>query len=144
MKFTNTTTFERYANVKKAIGYTFESVPNTAAGFECCRKIIKTRGYTYTVGCNTERHYWISFDDSVYYGKCFINFTMDGDEIDITGATIKGRHYTADKNLKKLIMLVCEIASIIKYDGIICHKSAYDLATENGMTTKELFSAINA
>ena len=121
MKFTNTTTFKQYEQAKNYFEYSFESVPNTAAGYDCMRKIINKRNFSYKVGMNTERDYWLSFEDS--YNKLFLTFQVDGDEVTIVHATDNGKHYTADRYLKKYVLLLAEITTILKYERLLQYRS---------------------
>ena len=118
--FTNNTTFEQYARYKQYFDFTFASVPNTAAGFDSCRKIVKIGCYDYTIGCNTEVSYWLSCKADGH--NLFINWKMTGNFIEIESATDNGRHFTAAKYLKKYAKLICEMASCVKYDGILQFK----------------------
>ena len=45
--FTNVTTRDRYIEAKKNQGVSFEYVPNTATGYEDCRKYINANGFSF-------------------------------------------------------------------------------------------------
>ena len=117
LSFTNVTTLETYANVKKYRNITFESVPNTAAGCDNKRKIFHLGNFDYIVGCNTEKDFWLSFNDGT--NDLFILFSIVGDNVTINKASNNKRHETAERNLKKYMQLVTTIASCIKYDRAV-------------------------
>lgn len=116
--FTNSTTKETYQNNKKYI--TFESVPNTAAGYERCRTYIISHGTRYFLSANTEKDYYMNFEDKSAANDSFsVWFSIDGDKVTIHKAIYRNRIETADRYLKKYMMVLSLAHSCIKYDKIV-------------------------
>ena len=115
--FTNVTTRDRYIEAKKNQGISFEYVPNTATGYEDCRKYINANGFKYFLSANTEKNYFLSMEDACE--KLSIFFQVDGDKVTIERASYQGRSEKADRYLKKYVQLLTLIHSVLKYDRII-------------------------
>ena len=116
-KVVNITSAKGYEDQKKFLR--FESVPNTAVGFDCCRKyIVDTRfGHKWFLSAITEKTYFLQNEKDGFS----VWFSVDGDEITIDRAWNynKQREEKADRYLKKYAMLMCMAHSCIKYDGIV-------------------------
>lgn len=118
LTFTNTTTKETYQNNKKYMR--FESVPNTAAGYERCRCYIYSHGSKYFLSAENEKDYFLWYsDDNGEKDSFHVRFTVDGDTITINNASYKQRYEKANKFLKKYMMVVAMAHSCIKYDRIV-------------------------
>lgn len=113
----NITSAKEYEAQKQ--NFRFESVPNTAAGYDCCRKyIIDTRfGHKYFLSAITEKDFFLSNEKDGFS----VWFSVDGNKITIDRAWNKNAHREekAARNLKKYAMLMCLAHSCIKYDRIV-------------------------
>ena len=117
--FFNMTTPEEYANLAEHI--TVSEVPNTAAGFEQCRKLITMNGGTIFLSANNERDYFAywRFDGEQHS----VNFSVhDGNFIEITKANNSGRVEKSARYLKKYAEICCILGSCIKYGQVVQYK----------------------
>lgn len=116
-KVINITSAKEYESQKAVLR--FESVPNTAVGFDCCRKyIIDTRfGHKYFLSAINEKDYFLQNEKDGWS----VWFSVDGNDVIITRAWNyrTQREERADRYMKKYA-LVCVMAhSCIKYDGLV-------------------------
>ena len=115
LTYTNSTSKETYQNNKKYME--FRSVPNTAVGCERCRTYIISHGSRYMLSAITEKDYYLCHNDDKESFSVW--FSVDGDKITIDRAFFKGRVESADRYLKKYMMVVAMAHSCIKYDRLV-------------------------
>lgn len=114
----NATTASRYGEQKKVLR--FESVPNTAVGYDSCRKnIVDTRyGNMWFLSANSEKRFFVNNEKDDFS----LWFFVDGDKITIERAVYHGRTEESARLLKKYAMVVCMMHSCIKYDQVVQYK----------------------
>ena len=114
---TNITSVENYQAAKD--NFRVENVPNTAAGFDCCRKYIvdKHYGHKYFLSAITEKDFFLQNEKDGFS----VWFSCDGNKIRIDRAWNYNtqREERAARYLKKYAQLMCLVHSFIKYDSIV-------------------------